>query len=211
MPTTAEEIRAAVEQRFAQVARSPEQERKFPVGPASAKNLGYDPQEIDALPPSVTESFCGVGNPLGPGQVHAGQTVLDLGCGAGLGSWLAAPMRQLRLGVVEACVKASRVAWARSPSSWRTQAPAPDGRQTRYRSRRGNRPPPGSASPGLRAPAACEGPPGGCRRSRVTQPPHRDGRPFHPTLRQGWHEATPPRFRTEGSSAPFAGWRASPA
>ena len=59
MPTTAEEIRAAVEQRFAQVARSPDQEQKFPVGPASAKKLGYDPPEIDGLPPSVTESFGG--------------------------------------------------------------------------------------------------------------------------------------------------------
>ena len=77
MPTTTEEIRAAVEQRFAQVARSPDQERKFPVGPVSAKKLGYDPQEIDALPPPVTESFCGVGNPLGLGEVRAGQTVLE--------------------------------------------------------------------------------------------------------------------------------------
>jgi SAM-dependent methyltransferase len=90
MPTTAEEIYAAVVQRFAQVARSPGQEQKFPVGPASAKKLGYDPQEIDALPPSVTESFCGVGNPLGLGAVHPGQTVLDLGSGAGLDSLLAA-------------------------------------------------------------------------------------------------------------------------
>ena len=71
MPDTAEEIRAAVEQRFAQVARSPEQETKFPVGPASAKKLGYDPQEIDALPPSVTESFCGVGTLLGLGEAPA--------------------------------------------------------------------------------------------------------------------------------------------
>jgi hypothetical protein len=51
MPTTAEEIHAAVEQRFAQVARSPDREQKFPVGPTSAKKLGYDPQESD-LPPS---------------------------------------------------------------------------------------------------------------------------------------------------------------
>ena len=84
MPDTAEEIRAAVEQRFAQVARSPDQEQKFPVGPASAKKLGYDPPEIGALPPSVTESFCGVGNSLGIGEVRLGQTVLDLGSGAGL-------------------------------------------------------------------------------------------------------------------------------
>jgi hypothetical protein len=50
MPTSAEAIRAAVGQRFAQAARSPDQERKFPVGPAGAKKLGYDPPEIDALP-----------------------------------------------------------------------------------------------------------------------------------------------------------------
>jgi SAM-dependent methyltransferase len=90
MPTTATEIRAAVEQRFAQVARSPEQERKFPVGPLSAKKLGYDPKEIDTLPPSVTESFCGVGNPLCLGEICPGQTVLDLGSGAGLDILLAA-------------------------------------------------------------------------------------------------------------------------
>jgi hypothetical protein len=42
MPETGAEIRAAVKHRFAQVARSPEQEKKFPVGPASAKKLGYD-------------------------------------------------------------------------------------------------------------------------------------------------------------------------
>jgi len=63
-------IRAAVEQRFAQVARSPGQETKFPVGPASAKKLGYGPQEIDSLPISATESFCGVGNPLGLGEIR---------------------------------------------------------------------------------------------------------------------------------------------
>ncbi len=80
----AEEIRAAVKQRFAQVARSPDQETKFPVGPASARRLGYDPQEIDALPPSVTGSFCGVGNPLGLGEVCPDQDVLDLGSGPGL-------------------------------------------------------------------------------------------------------------------------------
>jgi SAM-dependent methyltransferase len=90
MPTTAEEIHAAVERRFAQVARSPGQQQKLPVGPASAKKLGYDPLEIDALRGAVTESFCGVGNPLGLGAVFPGQTVLDLGSGPGLDSLLAA-------------------------------------------------------------------------------------------------------------------------
>jgi hypothetical protein len=79
MSQTSDDLRVAVKERFARVARSPGQERKFPVGPESAKELGYDPPEIDALPPPVTESFCGVGNPLGLGEVRPGQAVLDLG------------------------------------------------------------------------------------------------------------------------------------
>jgi SAM-dependent methyltransferase len=85
-----DEVRAAVVERFAAVAAEPGRETKFPVGPASAKKLGYDPHEIDALPATATESFCGVGNPLGLGELRPGQTVLDLGSGAGLDSLLAA-------------------------------------------------------------------------------------------------------------------------
>jgi arsenite methyltransferase len=90
MSHTSDDLRAAVKERFAHVARSPEQEKRFPVGPDSAKNLGYDPPEIGALPPSVTESFCGVGNPLGLGEPGPGEAVLDLGSGAGLDCLLAA-------------------------------------------------------------------------------------------------------------------------
>ncbi|HLW68488.1 MAG TPA: methyltransferase domain-containing protein [Gemmataceae bacterium] len=86
------DIRASVLQRFSQVARQPESEKKFPVGPESAKKLGYHPPTIDALPESLTESFCGVGNPLGLGEIHAGDVVLELGCGPGLDSVLAARM-----------------------------------------------------------------------------------------------------------------------
>lgn len=90
MNGTNDGLRAAVVDRFAAVAAEPRREEKFPVGPASAKALGYDPHEIDALPATATESFCGVGHPLGLGDVRPGQTVLDLGCGAGLDSLLAA-------------------------------------------------------------------------------------------------------------------------
>ena len=47
------------------------------VGPESAKRLGYDAAEMDALPVSVTESFSGVGNPLAPGELRRGDVVLD--------------------------------------------------------------------------------------------------------------------------------------
>lgn len=85
-----DEIRTAVLERFSETALTPEQVKKFPLGPDSAKSLGYNAEEIDGLPSTVTESFCGVGNPLGLGELQTGQTVLDLGSGAGLDSILAA-------------------------------------------------------------------------------------------------------------------------
>lgn len=90
MNPTSAELQATVKERFTKVALSPEKENKFPVGPASAKKLGYDPKEIESLPDSVTDSFCGVGNPLGLGELRAGQTVLELGSGPGMDSLLAA-------------------------------------------------------------------------------------------------------------------------
>ncbi len=83
-------VRAEVTQRFVKIALVPQEEQKFPVGSTSAKRLGYGSREIDALPGPVTESFAGVGNPLTLGELQPGQAVLDLGCGAGLDSILAA-------------------------------------------------------------------------------------------------------------------------
>ena len=84
------EIKQQIRARFSSVAQSPESEQVFPVGGKSAKALGYDPNEIDNLPVEANESFCGVGNPLSLGDIEKGQTVLDLGCGAGLDRILAA-------------------------------------------------------------------------------------------------------------------------
>lgn len=90
MHPTNTELKATVKERFAKVAKSPDREKKFPVGPDSAKKLGYDPKEIDALPSSVTESFCGVGNALSLGDLRPDQMVLDMGSGSGMDSLLAA-------------------------------------------------------------------------------------------------------------------------
>jgi hypothetical protein len=54
MPATdlqEETLRASVIDRFRRVATASYQERRFPIGPASAKKLGYDPAEVDALLP----------------------------------------------------------------------------------------------------------------------------------------------------------------
>jgi SAM-dependent methyltransferase len=90
MAETGAEIRAMVQERFSRIATAPEYEKKFPVGPQSAKILGYDPEEINRLPLSVTDSSAGAGNPLSLGEIHPGQTLVDLGSGAGLDSILAA-------------------------------------------------------------------------------------------------------------------------
>lgn len=85
-----EDIRAAVLDRFSETALTPEQVKRFPLGPDSAKRLGYNADEIDGLPLSVTESFCGVGNPLSLREPHVGETVLDVGSGSGMDGLLAA-------------------------------------------------------------------------------------------------------------------------
>jgi SAM-dependent methyltransferase len=93
VPTDSQQLKilhASVIDCFRRVATVPVQEQKFPIGAESAKRLGYDPREVASLPPSVTESFCGVGNPLLLGQPIPDQTVLDLGCGAGFDTLLAA-------------------------------------------------------------------------------------------------------------------------
>lgn len=90
MSDSPDDLERAVRARFAALATDPASEGRFPVGPASAKRLGYPADEIDALPAAATESFAGVGYPFAAGDPRPGQTVVDLGCGAGLDSLLAA-------------------------------------------------------------------------------------------------------------------------
>jgi hypothetical protein len=130
MTGTPDVIRAAVEQRFAQVASAPDVEQKFPLGPANAIKLAYDPAEIDALPASVTESFYGVGNPLGLGGVLPGQVVLDLGGEAGLDSLLAArrvgPGQDRRRGAAATMTARPQQPLKASPMAWKKRRPHGD-------------------------------------------------------------------------------------
>ena len=78
-------LRSEISSIYARVAVEPDGEFHFHRGPAyAAEFLGYDAEELAALPPDCAASFAGIGNPLAIGPIHEGETVLDIGCGAGM-------------------------------------------------------------------------------------------------------------------------------
>lgn len=76
-------IREAIRKKYVEVARSAEGEFTYPTGRQGALALGYDPAIIAGLPDDALASFCGVGNPVALGPIKAGESILDVGCGAG--------------------------------------------------------------------------------------------------------------------------------
>lgn len=85
-----EQIFNAVREMYTAVAEAPSSPFHFPVGEAAGRALGYPEQTLKALPRAVRESFAGVGYPFRANAVQPGDTVLDLGAGAGADSLIAA-------------------------------------------------------------------------------------------------------------------------
>jgi arsenite methyltransferase len=84
-------LHTAVDEMYSRVARDPGGEFHFHRGPEyAARALGYDPAELASLPERATRSFAGVGNPHVLADIQAGETVLDIGSGAGTDLLLAA-------------------------------------------------------------------------------------------------------------------------
>lgn len=89
---TPDEVRSAVRARYGRIATDPEAPTSFPHGRAFAEAIGYPPDLLDRLPPAASASFAGVAA-LSEWQrqvLSPGATVLDLGCGAGLDTLIAA-------------------------------------------------------------------------------------------------------------------------
>lgn len=84
------ELRGKVRQVYSAMAEQPAVEHPIPVGRTLAENLGYPPQLLSSLPSLAVDAFAGVSNVSVFAEIHQGATVLDLGCGAGMDSLIAA-------------------------------------------------------------------------------------------------------------------------
>ena len=86
-----DKLRELVRAEYDRVARQPNGKFHFHRGPEYAcRMLRYDPEELATIPPESTAAFTGVGNPHCIGPIEPAETVLDVGCGAGMDLMLAA-------------------------------------------------------------------------------------------------------------------------
>jgi arsenite methyltransferase len=80
---------------YQEVADRPNAEFHFFHGREAAELFEYEPSWLDRAPEGAVASFAGVGNPHVRSAIQPGETVLDLGSGAGLdaviASWSAGP------------------------------------------------------------------------------------------------------------------------
>jgi arsenite methyltransferase len=86
----AEALRKQIAEKYADVALTPKKGFHFHTGKPLAMMLGYQEEAVDRLPAGTVESFAGTGNPFSMGRLNPGETVLDIGCGAGFDSLMAA-------------------------------------------------------------------------------------------------------------------------
>src|SRR6185436_6013742 len=86
-----DQLRREVSFIYARVADDPSGDFHFHRGADYAASLlGYDATALAAIPSATSASFAGVGNPHCVAPIEPGETVIDIGCGAGTDLLLAA-------------------------------------------------------------------------------------------------------------------------
>lgn len=108
------ELEQRVKTMYEEVALEPEREFHFETGRALAERLGYPATDLDRIPPAAVDSFAGVGYFLDLAAIAPGETVLDLGSGSGMDSFLAALQAGKDGSVIGVDMTAAQLAKARS-------------------------------------------------------------------------------------------------
>lgn len=86
------QLRQAIQDEYSLVASEPQRGFHFHTGRRLAGILGYDDAWLSAVPEGTVESFAGTGNPFAIAPLQPGDQVVDVGCGAGIDSLIAARM-----------------------------------------------------------------------------------------------------------------------
>ena len=84
------ELEAKVKAMYRSVAEEPHGEFHFEMGRKLAERLGYSPADLDKIPAEAIESFAGVGYYFHLADLKDGETIVDLGSGSGMDTFVAA-------------------------------------------------------------------------------------------------------------------------
>lgn len=85
-----EKLEREVKSMYGEVAEGPDAELHFETGRGLAERLGYDPENLDYVPPEAIDSFAGVGYYFDLLDLEPRERVLDLGSGSGMDMFVAA-------------------------------------------------------------------------------------------------------------------------
>ena len=83
-------LRQEIRKEYGEVAEHPDRGFHFHTGRTLARIVEYRDEWLEGIPEAVVASFAGTGNPFSIRPLAPGERVIDLGCGAGIDSFIAA-------------------------------------------------------------------------------------------------------------------------
>ncbi len=84
------ELEQKVKDMYREVALNPHGEFHFEMGRVLAERLGYSPEDLERIPAEAIDSFAGVGYYFHLANLNEGESIIDLGSGSGMDTFVAA-------------------------------------------------------------------------------------------------------------------------